>query len=265
MDARTFLGLETTPDSRKWRLPVVPLLCTGGGFLFGGAGLGAAISALEGSTGRPVIWATAQYLSFAHPPSTLDIEVTVPTEGHQLTQARAVARVDDVEILTVNAALGRRPFEGDGTWSTFPDVPPPDECPPRTGRSASSDEHIMSRFDQRLAMGRSLDDLDGRPGDGSSALWVELPDGLEVSGAALAVLGDFVPFGISQALGVGAGGKSLDNTLRVSSLVATRWVLLDVHIHAIAQGFGHGRVNIWAEDHTLLAIASQSAIVRYWK
>lgn len=264
MDARTFLGLEATDDPRRWRLPVVPLLCTGGNFLFGGAGLGAAITALEGTTGRPVVWATAQYLSFAHPPDVLDIEVTVPTEGHQITQARAVARVGDDEILTVNAALGRRPFDADGTWATFPDVPRPDDCPVRTHRF-TVDEHVMSRFDQRLARGRSVDDLDGRPGDGSSALWVQLPEGLEVSGAALAILGDFVPFGISQALGVGAGGKSLDNTLRVASLVPTRWVLLDVHIHAIAQGFGHGRVHLWAEDHTLLAIASQSAIVRYWK
>jgi acyl-CoA thioesterase len=265
VDAQTFLGLEPTSDPGRWRLPVVPLLCTGGNFLFGGAALGAAISALEGTTGRPVVWATAQYLSFAHPPDVLDVEVAVPTEGHQLTQARAVARVGDTEIVTVNAALGRRPFDAGGTWAAFPDVPPPAECPPRTHRFADADEHIMSRFDQRLAKGRALDDLDGRPGDGSSALWVRLPDGLEVSGAALAVLGDFVPFGISQALGVGAGGKSLDNTLRVASLVETRWVLLDVQIHAIAQGFGHGRVHLWSEDQTLLAIASQSAIVRYWK
>ncbi|MDZ7733073.1 MAG: thioesterase family protein [Acidimicrobiia bacterium] len=97
------------------------------------------------------------------------------------------------------------------------------------------------------------------------ALWVRLPQGLEVTGAALAILGDFVPFGIGQALGVGAGGKSLDNTLRVVSLVPTEWVLLDVHIHAISRGFGHGRVHLWSEDGTLLAIASQSAIVRYWK
>jgi acyl-CoA thioesterase len=265
VDARTFLGLEATADPHRWRLPVVPLLCTGGNFLFGGAGLGAAITALEETSGRPVVWAPAQYLSFAEPPSVMDIEVAFPIVGHRITQARAVAKVGDTEILTVNAALGRRPFDAGGSWATFPEVPLPADCPPRAHRFASADEHIMSRFDQRLAKGRALDELDGRPGDGSSALWVELPDGLEVSGASLAVLGDFVPFGISQALGVGAGGKSLDNTLRVVSLVPTRWVLLDVGIHAIAQGFGHGRVRLWAEDQTLLAIASQSAIIRYWK
>jgi len=123
----------------------------------------------------------------------------------------------------------------------------------------------MSRFDQRLAKGRNPGELDGHPGDGSAALWVQLPEGLEVSAAALAILGDFVPFGIGQALGIGAGGTSLDNTLRVHRLVPTRWVLVDVFVHAVADGFAHGRVHLWAEDRTLLAIASQSAIVRYWK
>jgi len=33
-------------------------------------------------------------------------------------------------------------------------------------------------------------------------------------------------------------------------------------VHALAEGFGHGLVHLWAEDGTLLATASQSAIVR---
>jgi acyl-CoA thioesterase len=47
-------------------------------------------------------------------------------------------------------------------------------------------------------------------------------------------------------------------------LVPTEWVLLDVRIHGIANGFGHGLVHLWSEDGTLLATASQSVIVRYW-
>ena len=62
-----------------------------------------------------------------------------------------------------------------------------------------------------------------------------------------------------------AGGNSLDNTLRVGRLVPTEWVLLDIRVDLIANGFGHGVVHLWAEDGTLLATASQSTIVRYWK
>jgi acyl-CoA thioesterase len=80
----------------------------------------------------------------------------------------------------------------------------------------------------------------------------------------LGILGDWVPFGIGQALGQRAGGNSLDNTLRLVRLVPTEWVLLDVRIHGIANGFGHGLVHLWSEDGTLLATASQSVIVRYW-
>ena len=48
-------------------------------------------------------------------------------------------------------------------------------------------------------------------------------------------------------------------------LVPTDWVLLDIHAHAVERGFGHGLVHMFAEDGTLLATASQSCIVRYWR
>ena len=82
-----------------------------------------------------------------------------------------------------------------------------------------------------------------------------------MSAAALAIIGDFVPFGIGQALGRRAGGNSLDNTLRVAHRVPTDWVLADIRVHAVADGFGHGLVHLWAEDGTLLGTASQSTIV----
>jgi acyl-CoA thioesterase len=220
---------------------------------------------MEATTERPIVWSTAQYLSFARPPSVLDIDVIVPAAGRQVAQARAVGHVGDGEILTVNGALGDRPFEAHGAWATMPDVPRPEDCGPRQFRNMQNNEHIMSRFDQRLAKGRNPMELDGTPGDGTAALWVRLPEGVEVSGATLAILGDYVPFAIGQTLGIGAGGTSLDNTLRIARPVPTEWVLLDVHIHAVERGFAHGRVHLWAEDGTLLAIASQSAIVRRWR
>jgi acyl-CoA thioesterase len=150
-----------------------------------------------------------------------------------------------------------------GQWAIRPDVPPPDECPPRTRQ----DRHrggLFERLEMRLADARDLSDLPGPPGDGRSALWARIP-GLDHSITTLAVLGDLVPFGISQALGERAGGNSLDNSIRVARRAATEWILLDVRIHAVAHGFGHGLVHMWADDNSLLATASQSAIVRRWR
>jgi acyl-CoA thioesterase len=53
--------------------------------------------------------------------------------------------------------------------------------------------------------------------------------------------------------------------VRPSDVHPTEWVLADVRIQAVADGFGHGAVHLWAEDGTLLATASQSAIVREWR
>ena len=264
MDARKFLGLEATHNPHRWYLPVVPGLCTGNMFLFGGCGLAAAIEALEATTGRPLVWATAQYLSYARPPSVMDIDVIVPVTGKSVTQARAIAHVGDTEILTVQAALGSREIPAEGAWPTPPEVPRPEECEARSFRR-EVDDSIMRRIDVRLASARNPMDLSGeRSVDGHSSLWARIPDLLDPSAAALAVLGDYVPFGIGQALGEAAGGNSLDNTLRIGHLVPTEWVLIDIRVEAIANGFGHGHVYLWSEDGTLMATASQSTIVRWW-
>jgi acyl-CoA thioesterase II len=217
MQTVPFLGVERADDHGKWCIPDISALTTGGGFLFGGAGLGAAVAALERTTGRRLRWATAQYLSFATPPDAVELTVTVAAEGNASTQARVVATVGDREILTVNGALGERDEVLAGEWAQRP--------------------------------------------DGRSALWARVPE-LDCSAALLGLLGDHVPFGVSQALGAHAGGRSLDNTIRVARIVSTDWVLLDIRVHAIADGYGHGLVHLWADDGTLLGTASQTCAVR---
>ncbi|MHB8467009.1 MAG: acyl-CoA thioesterase [Acidimicrobiales bacterium] len=264
MDARTFLGLVPRDESGlHHRLEVTSAVATGSAFLFGGCGLAAAIEAMEIASSRPCVWATAQYLSFATVGSTLDLDVTLAVTGHHTTQARCVGHVGDQEILTVNAALGHRDGAEVGLWAERPDVPPPDRCESRTHFREMTDT-IMDRVDVRIAAGRQFTDLDGTYGSGRSALWARIPELLEPSAAALAVLGDFVPSGVAQALGARAGGRSLDNTLRVVEVIPTEWVLVDLRIHAIQRGFGHGLAHLWAEDGALLATASQSVVVRYW-
>ena len=266
MDTRSFLGLQQSHNPYRWSMEVTQGLATSGNFLFGGAGLGAAISAMEGTSGRETVWATAQYLSYAKPGEVLDIDVTLAVTGHQMTQARAVCHVGNREILTVNAALGHRPFDAQRSVGD-------DARRAAARRSASSARSAdpstapsTIALEQRLAKGRPFEALDGTPGDGQVLMWARIPDVLDgVDAAALGVLGDFVPMGVGQALGVRGGGNSLDNTLRVVHLVPTEWVLLDIRVHAVERGFGHGLVHMFAEDGTLLATASQSCIVRFWK
>ena len=257
VDARQWLGLQPTHNPMRWYLPVTPGICSGLGTLFGGCGLGASIDVLERVTGRPVVWACAQYLNYPRPPSVVDLDVHIGAEGRTTTQARVLGSVGATEIFTVNAALGSRDLpEAAGQWISPPDVPGPDECPPRELRFDVGDT-IASRLEQRMAI--------EAPGTGHTAVWTRMPDLLEVSAASLAVLGDYVPMGLGQAVPTEINSNSLDNTLRVADLVQTDWVLVDIRIEAVARGFGHGHLYLWAQDGTLLGTASQSAMVRPWK
>jgi acyl-CoA thioesterase II len=107
MDTRAFLGLEPSHNPFRWVLDVRPEVCTGGHFLFGGPGLGAAISALEGTSGRDLVWATGQYLSYAKPGEVMDIDVTIAVEGHQITQAATPLRHERHHQRASRRAAGR--------------------------------------------------------------------------------------------------------------------------------------------------------------
>ncbi|MFN7399658.1 MAG: hypothetical protein ACK5SX_11490 [Sandaracinobacter sp.] len=101
-------------------------------FMFGGVGLGASLRALETVTGRPVVWASAQYESYARPGETVTFTVDERVRGNQVSQARVSATTaDGREVLTVVSALGARDLPERGQWTLAPRVPPPDDCRPR--------------------------------------------------------------------------------------------------------------------------------------
>lgn len=256
VEAAEHLGLTPTRNPRRWRLPVVESLTTPQGTLVGGVALGAAATALESITGRPLVWATAQYLGHAEPPSTVDLDLVVAVVGKQTTQARAIGSVDGIEIFTVNAAFGQRPLEMRGTWVERPDVPPASEF---------ETVELPGEVRSRLSGGMELrvageEGLTSVAGHGRIAIWARVPD-LAPCSALLAVLGDMVPFGIRRVMGMRGSGVSLDNTLRVAHIVPSDWVLLDIRVHAVDRGFGYGAVHLWSESGKLLGTASQSVII----
>jgi acyl-CoA thioesterase II len=263
MDARTFLGMEPLDDNLHWQMRVEPQVTTPGNFLFGGCALGAALVALEEASGRPTIWATAQYLSYAPTHSLVEWEVILAVVGGRVTQGRAVGLVDGQEILTVNAALGENQLPLNGVWVERPDVLPPDECPPRFVPDMFRNT-VLDKVEVRVAKGMSLEEMTGVPGAPDAALWARVPGHLTPSAATLAIFGDYVSGAASQALGRRSMGRSLDNTLRVAQLKTTEWVLCDIRLHAIVNGYAQGVAFLWSEDGALLATASQSFVVRLW-
>ncbi|HEY1825849.1 MAG TPA: thioesterase family protein [Acidimicrobiales bacterium] len=262
MDMREFLGLSRV-DDRTWRLVVTERLITPGAFLFGGCGLAAGIVALEEASSRPTVYAAAHYLSYAPLGTEVVLEVDVAAVGQRVTQARATATADGREVLSVSAALGTGELAAPQAWLTMAKVPAPEDCPERLTPSRF-EKSIFSHVETRVALGRNFSELDGSPGSPISALWLRVPEHLEPSAATLAIFGDFVAGGASQALGRHTMSRSLDNTLRVAALSATDWVLLETHMHALTGGFSHGTGYLWSRGGQLLATASQSMSSRLW-
>jgi acyl-CoA thioesterase II len=263
---KAFLGLVPTNDPLRWQLPLRGSLMTAGGFLYGGAGLAAAVAVMELSTGRPVVWATAQYVSFARMPSTLDLDITISAHGRNTTQARCAVRCGDEEILVTLATLGRKDLPVEGVWAERPDVRSWRDTKPQLPEPVLGTVH--EELDMRIVHGISRRQLirgrtDRRDLSGRAAYWLRIPGGPKVPDAAdLAMVGDVVPSGFANATGAPIAGNSLDNTIRTAKLVETEWVLADVQVQAIGDGFGYGQAHLWAEDGTLLGTASQSCVVR---
>jgi acyl-CoA thioesterase len=261
-----FFDLRATHNPHRWFLPLHDGLCVGPPgktFMFGGVGLAAAIGAMERTCGRPVVWATAQYLSYARPPSIVDLDVRVPAQGKHISQARVIAHVGDKEILTVNAALGERPDALDHQWVHAPPAPPPESCQ-ESERWRTDVEDLHTQIEVRVAQGRHdrAAHPDGPSADGRLLLWARPRAGHPVDSTMLAIIADHVPSGVGHALGRNAGGNSLDNTIRFLRIVPTEWVLCEVTISGVANGFAHGAMRLFAQDGRLMATASQSMILR---
>ena len=259
---REFLALEPGDDQLHWRVEIQPRTLTYAGAMHGGALFATAVEALEGAIDRPLVWATAQYLHHAGPTGTIDIAITPEIEGQNTTQARVTLRVDDTDVLFGFAALGYRSFPHVGRWAIAPVVPSADESAALVSPAAEG-EQLLDHYQIRFATGRMIGDLDGTPGSGRVALWCRVPNGPRpLTVGDLALVGDVLMPSLSDTLGVPITANSLDNTLRVVERATTEWVLLDVAIDAAIGGFAHAGARLWTEDGSLLAIASQTLVLR---
>ena len=81
-------------------------------------------------------------------------------------------------------------------------------------------ENLRIELTTRDGIAPVIDDLPLELEAGETVSFVG-ESGCGKSMTALAIMGDYVPSGVGQALGIIGGGNSLDNTLRVIRLVPT--------------------------------------------
>jgi acyl-CoA thioesterase len=118
-------------------------------------------------------------------------------------------------------------------------------------------------MEMRIAQGRwGWSEAGPPPEDGRLVMWLRPKEDTPIDASMLAIMADHVPSGIGNALGMSGGGSSLDNTIRFVRAIETDWVLCEVRISGISGGFAHGSMYLFARSGELMAVASQSMIVR---
>jgi acyl-CoA thioesterase len=184
---------------------------------------------------------------------------SVVTAGRATTQVQVTGTVGDKLVLTALGALTDRPAGDEQHFGTMPAAPSPADCVEFTlPMEAVEHANFFDAMERRLDVGSMASLAE----TGRFHLWVRMPTWPGPSRAMLAHVADVVPIVFFLAQGKSHGGTSLDNTLRVVDDRTTEWTLMEVEGHGYSRSIGHGQVRMWSEDGRLLAIASQSAIIR---
>jgi acyl-CoA thioesterase len=226
--------------------------------LFGGASFGALVEALEASSGKPLLHASIQFLERGKIDTTLRIETRMLAEGKSVAQAQAQARAGDALIVSAMATMGAIGGNA-GITSQFPGGPDPDSVPVRKYLRAIPGS-ITDTQDVRLI---GVDGLRVR-------MWMRMPKAEgTMSASILALLSDQVSAAMGFVMGIEKWwGLTLDGSLRIASDFGTRgasdWLLVTTRFEALTESFGHGAIEMWSRDGTLLATAAQSVRPRRW-
>ena len=265
-----FLGLEAT-DAGDFAFEVRNHLARLDGQLYGGTAIAVSMAVAEMLTGRPAVWMTTQFVATAPGGARISVYPEVLAAGHRTSQVRVTG--SDSNGNTMFASLGAtatpKPDGLTGTFESMPEVASP------AGSSAVRSPFVAMAhnagitdlppmpegvgFSEELqfAVPDILQHPD--PGPGRFCCWVRRKDGIPITAAMAAFVGDMVPLSVAHGLGVVAGGISLDNSIRVGSFEPTEWVLIDLRPHMATGGYGHGTAHIWSEAGELAATVSQSA------
>ena len=264
-DTITFPQLVTNEGTNQLFALIPEHLCVGSSaepFLYGGSGFAACIAAMEHITGLPAIFATVQFVDKGQSEQTISFAPEYVSGGNSIKQFKLAAHIDGRPFATLLGAVGGRsdPTQHQGLHA--PMVPAIMASPEKSvARQISSNLNVLFEF--RLADGQLPDrrDWSGEIGR-DTAYWIRKRSGAPMSRLDLPVIADLAAMALPSALGKPASGNSLDNMIRFACDPTEEWVLSCTRVASVQRGLTHIDTQIYSETGTLLAVASQSMILR---
>ena len=250
-------------DDTTWQLEVTRALANPLGVLYGGAPLALSVELAEEVVGAPARWGTTRFLHGAAIGDTLRVEVRVDVAGRRTSHVHVTGASDSGVVFETMLGVGTGKEDGlSRQWLEMPDVTHWSELPEPPARPEPMRDTAVARGDRRMAVGPMIGD--GVQHDtGNICIWAHLPGVDTSSRPSLAWLADCMGLAVAAAYpGRVMPGTSLDNTIRFNRSVPSEWILMEVYAEAIHNGYGYGTVHQWAEDGTLLATGTQTAIFR---
>ena len=248
-----FWRLDTTDADDRFTLTAEPFACVGPAehqFFMGGVGMAAAVDALQTWSGKPLLWATIQFVNHGRLGDEIDITLKQVGGGRNVVQASATLSRGDVVLQTVVAALGARLGEPDRQFAAMPpNVLKPEDCPIKQDEILEEAGNLIDQFERRTA----LEDAEA----GVEWMWIRPKVGAEISAPLLALMSDFFLGAHERS----RAGTSLDNTIRLCALRPTEWVLAVTQFASFTRGAAHGNQWQFAEDGTLLSVSSQTGLL----
>ena len=206
---------------------------------------------MEAESGRGAVYAAVQFAGSADLGDRIECHVEVLAKGRRTSQLRMTATVEGRIVLAAVGATGdARSTPADAQFGSMPDVPLPHEAGDWSPRVPFPIPRDVPSWLSACEL-RQVDEP-------RHALWARMRD-MRQTRATLGFLADMVPAAVVRAAGRQGAGTSLDNAMRFGPLPDTDWILVDFDPYLANGGYVHGGARLWADDGTLLGVASQTA------
>lgn len=227
----------------------------------GGYLLSIALRAIAGAGAHPdPISITTHFLRPGTPGGRADVEVDLVRRGRTISTCRATLAQEGKQRIEVLAAMGDLADESAGPALTIPpaDIPPPDECPPRSGDEQGVSLPILDRLDTRIHPAQAVA---GRAGVAEVSGWIRFADGRPTDSAALPLFADAFPPSLFSLLGDVGWVPTVELTVHVRRRPAPGWIMG----RFTTADLGSGRMLedgcLWDETGALVAQSRQLALL----